>query len=377
MDRCHLCGGGLFPEPITQLVGVPKAAQFYPRESELSEDRGITLTIWQCTGCGLVQHTMKPVEYFREVITAATLSPKSRLSRLHQMQELVERFGLRDKRVLDIGTGKGEMLDVLWEAGCRATGIEASQESVALGRALGRNMMCGYVGDAGMYEGAPYDAFISLNFFEHLPQPGSIIQNIYRNTTDDAVGFVTVPNLEYLLRTGALYEFVPDHISYFTKSTLTYAFESNGFEVVECQTINEDNDIAVTVRKKRRLDLAVAREGVNILIRELQDLIADCASRNARVAVWGAGHRTLALLALSKANDIAYIVDSAEFKQGKLSPVLHTPIVPPGRLRDDPVDLLIIMVPGLYPSEVLKVVKRMNIESKIAMLKDNKIDFVE
>lgn len=377
MDQCHLCGNDLFSEPIFRLTGMPKAAQYYPENHEFAEDKGITLTIWQCSGCGLVQHIMKPVEYFREVITAATLSPKSRLSRLNQMKEFTERFKLFGKNVLDIGTGKGEMLDVLEEVGCRATGLEASLESVNFGKASARNMICGYIGDEGKIAGAPYDAFIFLNYFEHLPKPGAIIRNIYRNTTVEAVGLVVVPNLDYLLNTRALYEFVADHISYFTKSTLTYAFEANGFEVLDCRTINEDNDIAVTVRKKKLLDLTRARESVDILIDELQRIIAYCRSRNMRVAVWGAGHRTLALLALSKAFDIAYIVDSARFKQGKLAPVLHTSIVSPDRLKEDAVDLLIIMVPGLYPDEVLKTVKEMNIGSKIAMLRGNTIEFVK
>ena len=61
---------------------------------------------------------------------------------------------------------------------------------------------------------------------------------------------MTVPNLDYLLRTKCFYEFVADHLSYFTKKTLTYAFERNDFDILKCYTINEDNDIVVVVKKK-------------------------------------------------------------------------------------------------------------------------------
>lgn len=378
MNYCHLCNNELFPDPILKLKGMPKAAQYYPEIDEFADDIGITLTIWQCSGCGLVQHIMKPVDYFKEVITAASLSEKSRLSRLNQIKEFIERFRLVGKKAIDIGTGKGEMIDVLEEAGFQATGIEASLESVNIGKAAGRNMIYGYIGEGGAIASRPYDVFVSFNYLEHLPNLGAIIRNIYRNTTADAVGYITAPNLDYLLRTKSFYEFVADHISYFTASTLTYAFESNGFKVLEHRIINEDNDILVVVEKKRKLDLSMEYQYVDLLIQDLKNVIADCKRKNKKVAIWGAGHRTLALLTLGKVgvNDIEYIIDSAKFKQGKFTPITHLEIVSPEYLKKNKVDLVIVMVPGLYPSEVLKTLKEMDVGAKVGILCENEIKFV-
>jgi SAM-dependent methyltransferase len=376
MDNCHLCNSELFPEPILQLEGIPKAAQYYPEKNEFAEDRGITLTIQQCSGCGLVQHTMGPVEYFREVITVASLSEKSKLSRLSQMKDFADRFGLQGKKVLDIGSGKGEMLDILEETGMIAIGIEASSKSVEIGKSLGRKIVQGYIGEIDIIEGSPFRAFVLLNYLEHLPKPGRIIRNIYRNTSTDAVGFITVPNLDYLLGTRCFYEFVPDHISYFTEKTLIYAFEMNGFEVLECRTINEENDIVAIVQKRKALDLSKECQYLDFLIQDLKDLIAGYKSENKKVAVWGAGHRTLTLLALAKADGIEYVIDSAKFKQGKFTPITHLNIVPPEHLKKQKVDLVIVMVPGLYPSEVLKTLTEMDIGVEVAVLRDNEIEFI-
>jgi hypothetical protein len=237
-------------------------------------------------------------------------------------------------------------------------------------------MIHGYIGEMNKISGAPFDAFISLNYLEHLPNPGTIIKNIYNNTSNNSVGFVTVPNLVYLLKTKCFYEFVADHLSYFTQETLTYAFESNGFEVLESSIINEQNDIAVIVKKRKSLSISDGIKEVKSLIHHLKELSEKYNKQRKKIAVWGAGHRTLALLALSNLKTIEYVVDSAKFKQGRYTPVIHTPIVAPDTLKEQVVDLVIVMVPGLYPGEVLKTLSEMNLESEVAVLKDNNIEFI-
>lgn len=376
-SNCHLCRGKLFPSPILELHGMPKAAQFFPKEDEFAEDKGITLSVNQCSSCGLVQLNIEPVEYYKEVITATSFSHKTRSFRLSQMKEFVARFGLHGATVLEVGSGKGELLDILEEAGAAAIGMEASSASVAIGRSAGRNMINAYIGDTPEIAGGPFKAFVSLNYLEHLPKPGSVIGKIYESTTVDAVGFVTVPNLEYLLETKCFYEFVADHLSYFTKGTLAYAFERNGFEVLECRTINEGNDIAAIVKKKQALDISGQFSEVEELIRNLRGIVADYTTQNKKVAIWGAGHRTLALLAIGELNDIEYVVDSAQFKQGRFTPVLHLDIVSPRYLEESHVDLVIVMVPGLYPGEVLRTLEEMDVDMDVAVLRGNKVEFIK
>ncbi len=374
-SNCRLCGGKLFTEPIFELEGMPKAAQYYPTEEEFAEDKGIRLNIYQCEDCGLVQADIEPVDYFKEVITAASFSEKTVAYRLGQMNELVERFNLKGKKALEIGCAKGDMLDVLQTAGMRATGIEGSLGSVEIGRAKNRNLIHGYIGEQEQIEGGPYDFFVCLNYLEHVPDPGKIIKIIYNNTTPDAVGFVTVPNLGYLLESKCFYEFLADHLSYFTEKTLTHAFESNGFDVLDCGLINNDNDVVVVVQKKQRLQLAGQYSEVTALIEKLQQLTQEYKAQNKKVAVWGAGHRTLALLALADLTDIAFVVDSAPFKQGKFTPVTHLDIVPPDRLKQGDIDLILVMVPGIYPEEVYKTLVKMELTAKIALQKGNDIEF--
>jgi len=107
---------------------MPKAAQYYPEKDEFADDKGITLTICQCSSCGLVQHNLHPVAYFKEVITAASLSEKSRLSRLNQMKALPD---YSKARVLILGD---VMLDRYWHGDTRRISPEAPVPVVKVGK---------------------------------------------------------------------------------------------------------------------------------------------------------------------------------------------------------------------------------------------------
>jgi hypothetical protein len=234
-------------------------------------------------------------------------------------------------------------------------------------------MIEGYIGDDSVLDTAEYDMFICLNYLEHVPHPGRVLEIIHGALKDDGIGYLTVPNLDYLIDTACLYEFVADHLSYFTRSTLSRALELNGFDVLECELINNKNDIEILCKKRKHLSIGEAKKEVDALCEDLRSFVNRVIQSGQKVAVWGAGHRTLALLALSGVEHIEYIVDSAQFKQGRFSPVTHFEIVGPDALQDNSVDALLIMLPGAYSSEVIATVQRMNLTMEVAVLRDNQL----
>ena len=126
------------------------------------------------------------------------------------------------------------------------------------------------------------------------------------NLSDRAIGLITVPNLEYLLRTKSFYEFVADHLSYFTVDTITRLFEKNNFKILEHSLINNENDILLIVKKDIASKIEHKNKNISILdfkndyvevenlINELKN-ISSSYKKNKKIAVWGAGRRTLAL----------------------------------------------------------------------------------
>ncbi len=58
-------------------------------------------------------------------------------------------------------------------------------------------------------------------------------------------------------------------------------------------------------------------------------------------------------MAAARAEGIAYVVDSDPHKQGRFTPVTHLPIVPPQRLRAEPVDTVLVTALA-YRKEILE-----------------------
>ncbi|OGS03960.1 MAG: methyltransferase [Elusimicrobia bacterium RIFOXYA1_FULL_47_7] len=381
--KCRTCRGELFQEPLLSYKNMPKGAQFFPGPDEIKSEKGVDLDIFQCSACGLVQLSIEPVPYYREVIRSAGISDAMKSFRAGQFSEFISKYSLASKKILELGCGKGEYLSIMNGLGVDAYGIEYSDESVEDCRKLGLKVEKAYI-DSSLVrlKNAPFDSFYILNFLEHMPNAVDVLKGIWANLADKAVGLVEVPNFDMIIRNKMFAEFIPDHLFYFTRDTLLNTLSLAGFDVIECVDIWHDYIISARVRKNPVINTAVmsqVKSSINLSsFYEQEKLLKSNISKylaglkGKKVAVWGAGHQALALISLTgMASQIEYIVDSAPFKQGRYSPATHIPIVAPEQLLSQPVDSLIIMAGG-YSEEVAKIVKnRYSGKMSLAILRDS------
>lgn len=376
INQCRVCGHKFFKEPLLRYENMPKAAQFLPDAESLGSDKGVDLEICQCSGCGLVQLSNDPVPYYKEVIRASAFSEEMKDFRRKQFCSFVEKFSLKGKKVIEIGCGCGEFLSIMQQFGVEAYGLEYSKESVMQCVKNGLKVSKGFIqSSTNRLNFAPFDAFFILNFLEHLPDPNSALRGIYYNLTDDAVGFVEVPNFDMILRNQLFSEFICDHLFYFTRETLNTTLRLNGFEIIDCKEEWHDYIISVVVKKIEKLDLSNFYEYQAKLKNEIDEYIH--RFKDKKVAIWGAGHQALAIISLMKISDkVKYVVDSATFKQGKYTPATHVPIVSPDKLDSDQVDAVIVMAAG-YSDEVAKIIRqKFDRNINISILRDFGLEVV-
>lgn len=328
-----------------------------PDAATLASDNGIDLDIRQCAGCGTVQLTNDPVPYHREVIRASAFSEEMHAFRKSQFRDFIARYSLAGKKIIEVGCGRGEFMKIMNECGANAYGLESSEDSVRSCIEDGLRAIRGYVDSADWKApGAPFHAFYVLNFLEHMPDPNSALTGICNSLRDGAVGLVEVPNFDMILRTRLFSEFISDHLFYFTRDTLNFLLSLNGFEIVETCEVWHDYVISSVVRKRRKPNVADFGAGLARVRGEIEAFVASYG--RGRVAIWGAGHQALTMIAMAGlAGKIRYVVDSAPFKQGHYTPATHIPIVSPEALESDPVEAIIIMAAS-YSDEVARIIQQ-------------------
>ena len=377
LKKCRVCGLKLADPPLLSYINMPKAAQFLPDVFSLEKDHGIDLIVCQCSGCGLIQLFNDPVAYYREVVRASAFSDEMRDFRVAQFSRIVRQFQLEGKRVIEIGCGCGEYLSILQQQGVEPYGLEYSVESVEYCAKAGLDVSKGFVDSRDCRLGhAPFDAFVMLNFLEHLPEPVETLSGISGNLADDGVGLVEVPNFDMILHNKLFSEFTSDHLCYFTRDTLSLALSMSGFEVIECNEEWHRYIISALVRKRRKLDASSFQNQQARVTDELKEYISRFGPKS--VAIWGAGHQAFSVMAFMEIGDkVKFVLDSASFKQGRFTPATHIPIVSPDTLNSDPVDAVIIMAAG-YSDEVLRTMQqKFPGISNVAVLRDYGLELVK
>ena len=375
-NKCLICGQSIGEKDVLMTFNnMPGSAQDIPTKEEVPNDHGIELKLMQCSHCGLVQFPCDPVPYYKKVIRAGGGTTTMVNLRNTQYQELLNTFDLKGKKILEVGCGKGEFLKIWKGYDVHAVGIEYDQELVDRANREGMEVYKAYADDESTkLPGAPYDAFVQFNFLEHQPYPNDMVKCIYNNLTEDGVGLVTVPSLEYILKYDGYYELIKDHIAYYSEESLKFLFQKNGFEIVDCHTVNRDTH-SIMVKKRKKVDVSAWAENFDSLKAELHAYADSYIAEGKKVAVWGASHQGFTLIpSLGLSEKISYIIDSAPFKQGKYAPASHVPIVDRKHFFEEPVASILIVAPG-YTDEIANIIKtELSADMDIRTLRSNHLE---
>lgn len=413
---CIACGHAL--SPLMTLDDMPASAQNIPAASELAEDHPLSLTLCQCPSCGLVQFDTEPVDYYRDVIRAGggtRTMTRLRHEEYARLLTVMQEHHIHGRRIVEVGCGRGEFLR-MWQnlaedpegaaalardqardplsgqpnaAPLHLVGLEHKPSLVEEANAVADKKYRVYEGFATgdvRYPEGPFDAFVQFNFLEHQPDPCDMLRNIGRNLKPQALGLITVPSFEYILRYNGYYELLRDHIANYTEFTLQKLLQDCGFELLSMDLVNRDT-IEAIVRKAdpdelselhysgRLIDVSALRDSYDRLSASVNAHIDHLSESHRTMAIWGASHQGFTLAATTKLGGrVEYIIDSAPFKQGRFSPASHIPIVAPDYAVAHPVDEILIVAPG-YTDEIAGIIReRFDENVRILVLRTDRIE---
>ena len=353
MKKCRCCGNVINEEPILQYKNMPGAAQNFPNEEELQFDIGEDIGIYYCKFCGLMQILQEPVYYYRDVIRAIAVSEDMKEFRKEYFENFVNLCHLEGKKIIEIGAGCGEYMELMAQSNVMVYGLENLKESVQKAKKRGLYVHTGFVeNEIYRIPDAPYDGFYIMNYLEHIPHPKEFLRGVVNNLSEGAYGLIEVPNGDFIIKENMFSEFMLDHLCYFTKDSLEVLLKQCGYDVISCESIWHEYILAAIVKKRKQIDVSKLQSEQERMLKTLERFLEK--NKEKRIAVWGAGHQALAVMALANMqNYLSCVIDSAEFKQNRYTPATHIPIVSPEKINEWKIEIILVMA-GSYTEEVCK-----------------------
>lgn len=306
-------------------------------------------------------------------------------------RRLAKTYHLENKRIVEIGCGKGEFLHLLAKnGGNHCIGFDPSYESCRsdINDEYPRVKIIAEP-FSEKYAYLETDMVVCRHVLEHIDDPVDFLKMIRRSilNNENAIVFIEVPNALFTLKQLGIWDLIYEHKSYFTAHSLYAGIMRAGFHPLSLMTSFGGQYLCIECR------LLPGAETRDILkphtpMKEIEGVVASFADHYARktavwknylaeqracgkkVVVWGAGSKGVTFMNVVKHADvIRYAVDVSPHKQGKFCPGTAQRILSPDALNEFSPDVVIVMNP-LYIEEITASLCANHIRAEIVSIMD-------
>jgi SAM-dependent methyltransferase len=363
------------------LLGSSEEALGYPRGD---------IALGFCRGCGFVSNVAfdeRLTEYSGRYEETQGFSGTFNAFHRGLAERLIERHGLRGKRILEIGCGKGEFLLLLAELGNNGgVGFDPGyREDRFSGKgAPGVEFVKDFYSEK--YAGVEADFVCCKMTLEHIHQTAAFLTVVRRAIGDqpDVVVFFQIPEATRILRDCAFEDIYYEHCSYFTPGSIAGLFRRSGFEVLNIDTEYAGQYLTIEAKPSpdgpsqplpQEDDLAALNAYVSDFPAKLAQKVGfwrrrveDAAASKRKPVLWGSGSKAVSFLTTLGIDDqIEFVVDINPHRQGFFLPATGQKIVSPSALEGYRPDLVIVMNP-VYKEEITRDLAAMGLEPEILTL---------
>lgn len=302
--------------------------------------------------------------------------------------DLIERYNLYDKDIIEIGSGQGDFIRLLCRQGANR-GIGFDPAFVVQEDTDTLNGRLQFIRDlySVRYSFLHAHLFCCRFVLEHVGNPRQLLAAI-RESCDDRLAtavYVQVPNGNYMVAKFALWDIIYEHCSYFTPRSLHYAMNTAGFHVTEL--VEEYADQYISAYASCTNGHINVKKGMNNMNNQPSKLKMDkfqsCADRIKRewrafldasveiglnVVLWGAGSKGVTFLnVVDPERAVSCVVDLNPKKQGRFIPGTGQPIVAPEALVPEKPDIVIV-ANSVYVTEVKHRLQKLALEPEVISL---------
>lgn len=379
-QACPVCGLAVL-DPFVSVPSVPVhvGALWPSAEAARACPRG-DLVMGNCAQCGFIHNLAFDAEladYSKPYDNSLHFSAVFREYERDLADHLIERYGLRSGRVVEIGCGNGHFLGLLCQRGGNVgLGFDPSHDPahadpLVAGRAS-------IVPDFFTEEHAGYDADLicSRHVLEHVQRPDLFIRDLRRGIGDHPTPiYIEVPNGLLTFERLSVGDLIYEHCSYFVASSLERLITAGGFAVTDLREVYDGQFLAVEAvpsdQPPRHIpamatgECAAFAERMEARLNRWRSVVADLTAAGARTVAWGAGAKAVGLFdRLALGDSVPRIIDLNPRKQGTFLAGSGQAIVPPDDLVREPADAILVMNP-LYADEISATVAALGVDARI------------
>ena len=203
----------------------------------------IRVALAECSECGSVFVPFVPseselVEHYRKYERNHESNPAVSQNRRLEVLASFEPYRT-EGNLLDVGCGVGHFLDQALASGWRTFGVELDSEAVEICSANGHSIHHGKLPSAP-FEHHQFDVAIYSEVVEHINNQPEEFARIFELIRPGGLLFITTPNFNSVSRQvlGERWDVIsyPEHLVYFSPSTLSAAVENAGFKPIAIVT---------------------------------------------------------------------------------------------------------------------------------------------
>ncbi|HEX5079380.1 MAG TPA: class I SAM-dependent methyltransferase [Geminicoccaceae bacterium] len=342
-----------------------------------------------CRSCGFVWNAAFDValmRYDEEYESTQTVSPT--FNRFHERlaRDLIARFELHGKTIVEVGCGQGEFITMLAEiGGNRGFGFDRVHRGGSGSAAV--TFVKDFYGPA--YQHIEPDFVCCKMTLEHVHDNGAFLRSMREAMGDrpDAVIFFMIPEVTRILELRAFWDVYYEHCSYYSPGALARHFRIAGFDPIDVWCDYDDQYVLIAARPgdgkspilpRERPAAALAPE-IDAFARDVaadltrwRSWLAQRRQRREKTVLWGGGSKAVAFLTtLGVDDEIAYTVDLNPKRSGTFIASTGHRIMAPAALTQAPPDALIVLSPiylpeikvqlqamGVRPAQLLSVEER-------------------
>ena len=388
--ECSVCGS-VQVKDVIDIFQVPVHCNvLYPTREHAIRAPKSDIRLGFCGQCGhIFNRVFDPalMQYSPAYENSLHFSPRFRQYVKSLALDLVDRHGIRGKRIVEIGCGDGDFLRLLCQLGDNSgVGFDPSHSPA---RGVEQNTdQIRFVQDfySEKYADCEADLICCRHTLEHIDQPRRFLDDLRHiiGGRRDTIVFFEVPNVMFTLGDLGIWDLIYEHYSYFSVTSIARLFASCGFHVTNVHEAYDGQFLCVEAvpsenltspeslpsRGRQEMDALVAEFGdaYRQRVATMRSTLEHMASASQRVVVWGTGSKGVTFLNVLRTQDqIEYAVDINPRKQGMYVAGTGQKIMSPDFLKDYRPDIVLLMN-RIYFDEVTQNLRQLGVNSEVVPL---------